>query len=497
MSRRQLSPVATVVVILLIPLAIPTLFVLLGPSADPLRAQELGPKLSFDQPLRTSESLTNSGSAGRGAVNARSRTKNLATSPPQKPSGKMAFVPDAPAPRSNHPSAVARSSANSIARRQVPDQPAKVATTRRTPQAVPRSNTAPMKTLPLPVPEQIAEPVAESVVEQRPAPVVKQVQIAKKELEVPEREPMEELEVVVSSQPDPPAEFSEMPEPSLPGLELPVAQMPKRTSHVLEGEVVIGDEPSLTPPGREVVNLYFEEESSDEDGASESMDLVERESNELMEFAEPSKLAEETPQTLVESTPAFEVENVTAQEASGGTKATTVVLVQSEEEVQTPSDDVLAELKPVRSIEIRKAVEVPQMAEMDNPQLREPADQARAMLRKRPPFKFWPVYRDPWVANRDSYAFHHNPLWFEDPNLERCGRGKGSFTSVASFLQFNANVAFLPYRMTAQPPFSCVRTLPDCTVCQKFGCDAYLPPWSLPATAVQGGAIFGFIYAIP
>lgn len=346
----------------------------------------------------------------------------------------------------------------------------------------------------------MTEPIVESVVEVElpPAPVSKPVQIVKKELEleIPDRELAKESEAVVSSQPNPPAQFSEMPEPSLPEFELPIVRTPQRPPHKLEGEVVVGDEPPSTPTGRDVVNLYFEEETSDDDATTERMDLVEREPNEVKNFAEPDKPIENAPEASVELIPVSEIENVAAQEASDNAKAVTAAVAQ-DEGVQGPSDDVLAELKPVRTIEIRKAIEVPKLAEMDDPQLREPADQARAMLRKRPPFKFWPVYRDPWVANRDSYAFHHNPLWFEDPNLERCGRGKGSLTSVASFLQFNANVAFLPYRMTAQPPFSCVRTLPDCTVCQKFGCDAYLPPWSLPATAVQGAAIFGFIYAIP
>ena len=376
MSRRQLSPAAAILVILFVPLAIPALFVLLGPSADPLRAQELGPKLSFDQPLRTSESPTNSGSAGREAVNTRSRTKNLAATPPQKPSGKMEFVPDSPAPRAKRPSAAARTAANSVARRQVPDQPAKVATTRSTP---PSFNAPLIRTLPPPVPEPVAEPVVESVVEveQTPTPFVKPVQVAKKELELeaPAREPVEESKVLVRSQPDPPAEFSEMPEPSLPDFELPIVRAPQRPKRMLEEEeVVVGDEPSSTPAGRDVVNLYFEEENSADNDATERMDVVEREPSETMKFIKPIRPLKEVPQTFVESTPASEIENVGAQERSD--KAT--ALATQDEEVPVPGDAILAELKPIGSIEIRKAVEVPPLAQMDNPQLREPADQARA-----------------------------------------------------------------------------------------------------------------------
>lgn len=342
--------------------------------------------------------------------------------------------------------------------------------------------------------------------EPEPVQVVKKpVQIVKKkELEVPDREvleePFEEPEMLVRSLPEPPAQFSERPEPPMQDFELPIVRMPQGTMPLLEEEVeevVVAEEE--TPPARtsrDVVQLYFEEEDSTEVDATESMDLVQREAAEVKELADPDPPIKERPKTFVESLPASEIQSVAAQEKSDAPK-TVEPAVQPMDEVQTPSDAILAELKPVRSIEIRKAVEVPPLAEMDNPQLREPADQAGAMLRKRPPFKFWPVYRDPWVASRDSFAFHHNPLWFEDPNLERCGRGKGHFTSVSSFLQFNTNIAFLPYRMTAEPWHACVRTLPDCTVCQKFGCDAYLPPWSWRAAAVQAGCIVGFIYAIP
>ena len=248
------------------------------------------------------------------------------------------------------------------------------------------------------------------------------------------------------------------------------------------------------PAGRDVVRLFFEENSA-EDDADENMELAEREANEVMELAEPDQSAEELPEAFAESPPASEIQKVAAQEKPDDAKAT----VASDEEVPGPSDEVLAELKrnPISSIEIRKAVEVPPLAAMEDPKLREPPDQALTMLRKRPPFRFWPVYREPWTASRDSYAFHHNPLWFEDPNLERCGRGLGFASSGSSALQFCANIPILPYRMTAERYGSCVRTLPDCTVCQKFGHKAYLPPWSWQAAAVQGAAVTGFIYLIP
>lgn len=251
----------------------------------------------------------------------------------------------------------------------------------------------------------------------------------------------------------------------------------------------IADELEVPParPRRAVVQLDFDENNLDQNDANESMGLV--------DLDEPPKK-----RLPSKSVPArdFEIQNVAAQ----GKPAEPLVpnaANELEDEIAPPNEAILAELKLVRSIDIRRVVTVPVLAEGSDAKLREPPDLAKAHLRelKRSPYKFWPIYRDPWVANRDSYVFHHNPLWFEDPNLERCGRGWGHLTSAVSLVRFNANIAILPYRMTAQPWCSCARTLPDCTVCEKFGHDAYLPPWSWRAAAVQAGAVVGGIYVIP
>ena len=483
MQRRQLSPAWIVCVILLVPLAVLVLFVLLGPSADRAGAQDLGPKQALLPAPKMSEEQTNLGSAARRTVNARSHAKNVATASPQRPSGKMEFVPDSPAPQAKRLAAAARSAANAVVRRQVPDQPAKVAIANPTPQVTPRLIGRSNRTRPA--------AASESVADRRPT------QIARKELDSPEPKPAMAPEVLVSSQPELPAQIIERPEIAQPDFfEMPfeelIVRTPQRPMHSLDEDDAFQE----SPAGRGVVHLYFEEISSDEH-TDEKMELVEREADEEMEFVEPDQSAEELPEAFAESTTASEIQEVAAQEQPDDAKAPKVT-VAAGEEVQDPSDEVLAELKhPICSIEIRKAVEIPPLAAMEDPKLREPKDQALTMLRKRPPFKFWPVYCDPWVANRDSYAFHHNPLWFEDPNLERCGRGLGILSSGSSALQFCANIPILPYRMTAEPYGSCVRTLPDCTVCQKFGHNAYLPRWSWRAAAVQGAAVTGFIYLIP
>ncbi|MEQ9410280.1 MAG: hypothetical protein RIK87_21265 [Fuerstiella sp.] len=100
-------------------------------------------------------------------------------------------------------------------------------------------------------------------------------------------------------------------------------------------------------------------------------------------------------------------------------------------------------------------------------------------------------------APRNTYCFRNNPLYFEDPNLERCGRSKGCLTTVHSALHFTSMAALSPYLMTVDPPNSCVRALPDCPTCHEFGSDAYLPEWSWKAAAVEAAAVTGMIFIIP
>lgn len=81
------------------------------------------------------------------------------------------------------------------------------------------------------------------------------------------------------------------------------------------------------------------------------------------------------------------------------------------------------------------------------------------------------------APNRYPVCFTHNPLYFEDPNLERCGATQGCFTTACSAAKFMASTAALPYLIVATPPKSCLATLGDCPTCAEFGTDAYFREW--------------------
>lgn len=106
----------------------------------------------------------------------------------------------------------------------------------------------------------------------------------------------------------------------------------------------------------------------------------------------------------------------------------------------------------------------------------------------------------PWHrshASRNTYPIRYRPLYFEDPNMERCGETGGCLTEVKSIAHFAGRIPLLPYMMASDSPHKCVRALPDCPACQQFGPDAYLPKPTVKAIAVQAAATVGAIYVIP
>ncbi|MCA9049658.1 MAG: hypothetical protein KDA89_13075 [Planctomycetaceae bacterium] len=102
--------------------------------------------------------------------------------------------------------------------------------------------------------------------------------------------------------------------------------------------------------------------------------------------------------------------------------------------------------------------------------------------------------------NRNMFPICYRPLYFEDPNLERCGIAAGCLTDVRSAAYFFGRMPVMPYLTTADPPCVCVRAKPDCPCCHSFGCDGYIPPlrdFEFEAGVAQYLATVGLIFLIP
>lgn len=96
---------------------------------------------------------------------------------------------------------------------------------------------------------------------------------------------------------------------------------------------------------------------------------------------------------------------------------------------------------------------------------------------------------------RYHIAATHNPLYFEEPNLERCGNSCGCATTAVSAIHFVANTLTLPYQMVANPPCETHCTTMDCRCGQElpnmrpFQCE-------LHAATMQGLAVAGFVFLL-
>lgn len=169
---------------------------------------------------------------------------------------------------------------------------------------------------------------------------------------------------------------------------------------------------------------------------------------------------------------------------------------------ETPGETSLTNLfSPLSAINVNTASTSPPQRPnaIDYPEeLKLPVDDSCAFLDATAPAYYYPAVKfGVHRPNRNTYAFRNNPLYFEDPNLERCGQTSGCLTSLHSAAHFASRLAILPYLTSAEPPCTCVRALPDCPTCHEFGCDAEYPEWSWKGAAVEAGVITSLFYIVP
>ncbi|QDT03155.1 hypothetical protein K227x_15370 [Rubripirellula lacrimiformis] len=100
------------------------------------------------------------------------------------------------------------------------------------------------------------------------------------------------------------------------------------------------------------------------------------------------------------------------------------------------------------------------------------------------------------LPNRYPVAFCHGPLYFQQPNLERCGNGCGYLQNAISGLQLMGNTLLLPYHMTQTPPDCLVRSGPDCKTCQSLPLQLNPFPIDSHAALVELAAIGGFAFLL-
>lgn len=99
-----------------------------------------------------------------------------------------------------------------------------------------------------------------------------------------------------------------------------------------------------------------------------------------------------------------------------------------------------------------------------------------------------------WSATQ----FCHQPLYFEEVNLERYGyQCNPVLQPLVSGAHFFLTVPALPYKMTVNPPRECVYTLGYYRPGDRVPWQRNYLPWDTRAAAVQAGVAVGLVFLIP
>ncbi len=510
MPKRKSSLAPAILAMFLVPVAIPVLFAMLAtPWSEGARAQDQSVGIKRAELPPTRPAPMQSGAYPRkSVVNRRSEKLNESdrNGQPQRPSSKVAVQGESRPQHSPAPSLRPRTS-GAIANAQPP-------------QKIPQVQQASRATIPQPTaPTQSdfvdTEQRSQEVSRKFDADIAQNRHSIKRPL--PVRQPTVEVEDEVdelhadhsastkseTSESEAPFDPLDLP-PKLATTELIRERTAKeRDTEPLDEmipepleELAQDDESAHNEPVQGVTNAYFEEPLIEEPLIEEEMpsapvrqrmlaeDFTDGESDED-NFRADAAAQNNAPQSIVSPV--------------NGAHETTAPPSILPLPTQSPAQPKwYTDLRAINSIDLREAVQLPPVAAGDNStNIFQPQNQANTFLSQRKAVNFSSDYWTPWKADRDSYPFCHYPLYFEDPNLERCGRGWSCFTTFVSLGRFYSNIPFIPYRVTAEPHLCRVRSLPDCPACHKFGYDAYLPPWSWKAAAVQTGAYFGAIYIVP
>lgn len=100
-----------------------------------------------------------------------------------------------------------------------------------------------------------------------------------------------------------------------------------------------------------------------------------------------------------------------------------------------------------------------------------PTDRASSVLGHTPETWVTALGVAPKRYGRSTICFSHRPLYFEEIDLERCGRHHGCAQNLVSGFYFLTNAAAIPYRLATQRPDCTVASRGDCRSCQTFSND--------------------------
>jgi hypothetical protein len=97
----------------------------------------------------------------------------------------------------------------------------------------------------------------------------------------------------------------------------------------------------------------------------------------------------------------------------------------------------------------------------------------------------------------DASHLVHQPLYFEDLNLERYGYSYGCAQPFVSAARFFGRIPLLPYAMTVHPHYKSEYALGYGRPGSPHPYVHSVPPASLKGAAVEAGVVTGLFFLIP
>jgi len=125
-----------------------------------------------------------------------------------------------------------------------------------------------------------------------------------------------------------------------------------------------------------------------------------------------------------------------------------------------------------------------------------PQNLAAQFMVREPVLKIVAAGISPPRPDRYPIQFKHRPLYYEQPHLERCGRGCGFAQNAISAGQFCMKTFFLPYYMCKTKPNCPVTSGSDCLSCKPYSVDCNVLPLSYKGLATEAAAFAGFTFLL-
>ena len=217
-----------------------------------------------------------------------------------------------------------------------------------------------------------------------------------------------------------------------------------------------------------------------------------------------------------------EVDSETAVDSETSMKDTTDASSESDsdlknadkESIESASDELDAEqsaedqqrndVAVAHLVKLRKSITEIRISAGSNVALGErPANRSAELFASESPRLVSSVNSVPQPPTRYPVPFCHRPLYFQQPDLERCGRvyrcgssSCGYMQNAVSGLTFLVNTMVLPYRIATERPDCPVPHQGDCRACQSTGGDCEPLQAGRDGLLTEAAAIAGFTFLL-